>query len=323
MNFYEVLGIKQEASQEEIKTAFRTNALKYHPDRNPNNPEAEAKFKEISAAYEVLGDSEKRTKYDQSIMHRPRRQRNFVSPEDMFADLFGGFTVNTNFRHVNIPRFKTNITLTLAETLQEQEKKIHINLKNKCNKCYGTAVGKGERCVSCNGAGCQACNGLGVRYPACEKCNGIGFSDEVKEVKINIPKGLFTNTQLQSNTPYGAVTVNITIEYPENVKLGAHGRLIMNVAIPYHIAVLGGIYPITMIEGDKIKVKFPPIKNTIQLVKIKGKGVYAGPSSSERGDLFLSPYVDIPENISNEYKTIVEQLANLYTREVPNNESTI
>lgn len=323
MNFYEVLGIKQDASQEEIKTAFRANALKYHPDRNPNNPEAETKFKEISVAYEVLGDSEKRTKYDQSIMQQSPRRRNFVSPEDMFTDLFGGFRVNASFRHVNIPRFKTNITLTLAETLQEQEKKIHINLKNKCNKCYGTAVGKGERCVSCNGAGCQACNGLGVRYPACEKCNGIGFSDEVKEVKINIPKGLFTNTHLQSNTPYGAVTVNIMVEYPENIKLGANGRLIMNVAIPYHVAVLGGIYPITTIEGDKIKVKFPPIKNTIQLVKIKGKGVYAGPSSSERGDLFLSPYIDIPDYISDEYKTIVEQLANLYTREVSDNESTI
>lgn len=323
MNFYEVLGIKQEASQEEIKTAFRTNALKYHPDRNPNNPEAEAKFKEVTAAYEVLGDSEKRARYDQSITN-PRR-RKFVAPEDMFADLFGGFTVNvnTNFRHVNIPRFKTNITLTLAETLQEQEKKIHVNLKNKCNKCYGTAVGKGERCVGCNGAGCQACNGTGVRYPACEKCNGIGFSDEVKEVKIKIPKGLVTNTQLQTNTPYGSVTVAITVEYPENVKLGAYGRLIMNVAIPYHIAVLGGTYPVTLIEGDKVKVKFPTIKNNTQLVKIKGKGIYAGPSSVERGDLFLAPYVDIPENISNEYKTIVEQLANLYTREESNNESTI
>lgn len=322
MNFYEVLGIKQDASPEEIKTAFRTNALKYHPDRNQNNPEAEAKFKEISAAYEVLGDQEKRARYDQTLQ-QTNRQHKFLTPEDMFADLFGGFASHTHIRHVTIPRFKTNITLKLAETLQEQEKFININLKNKCTKCVGTAIGKGERCISCNGMGCQACGGLGVRYPACEKCNGVGFSDEIKEVKINVPKGLFTNTQLQTNTPYGFVAVNIVVEYPEYIKLGANGRLIMNVAIPYHIASLGGIHPVSMIEGDKIKVKFPPMKNNDQLIKIKGKGVFAGPSSNERGDLFLAPYVDIPDNISEEHKTIIEQLAKLYSREVSNNESTL
>lgn len=321
MNFYEVLGIKQDATQEDIKAAFRTNALKYHPDRNQNNPEAEAKFKEINAAYEVLGDAEIRSKYDQSLQ-RPHRRRTVVTPEDMFADLFGGFAPHANIRHVTIPRFKTNISLSLAETLQEQEKLINLTLKNKCTKCFGTTVGKGERCISCNGMGCQACGGLGIRYPACEKCNGVGFSDEIKEVKINLPKGLFTNTQLQTNTPYGFVVVNVTVEYPENIKLGANGRLIVNVAIPYHIALLGGVHPVLMIEGDIIKVKFPPMKNNDQLIKIKGKGVYAGPSSNDRGDLFLAPYVDIPNNISEEHKTIVEQLAKLYSREVPNNEST-
>lgn len=322
MNFYEVLGIKQNATPEEIKAAFRTNALKYHPDRNQNNPDAEAKFKEINAAYEVLGDADKRSTYDQSLQ-RPHRQRNFVTPEDMFADLFGGFAPHANVRHVTIPRFKTNISLSLAETLKEQEKLINVTLKNKCTKCFGTAVGKGERCISCNGMGCQACGGLGVRYPACEKCNGVGFSDEIKEVKINLPKGLFTNTQLQTNTPYGFIAININVEYPENIKLGANGRLIMNVAIPYHVALLGGVHPVSMIEGDKIKVKFPPMKNNDQLIKIKSKGVYTGPSSNERGDLFLAPYVDIPNNISEEHKTIVEQLAKLYSREESNNESTI
>jgi DnaJ-class molecular chaperone len=162
-----------------------------------------------------------------------------------------------------------------------------------------------------------------VRYPVCEKCKGKGFLEDIREVKINIPKGLISNTQIQANTTYGSVAVNITVEYPENVKLGAEGRLIMNVAVPYHVAVLGGSHTITTIEGDQIKVKFPPIKNNSQLVKIKGKGIYVGPNSNERGDLFLSPYVDIPNTISEEYKTIVGQLATLYSREVSNNESTI
>lgn len=321
MNFYETLDVPMDATQETIKTAFRSKALKYHPDRNPNNPEAETKFKEINAAYETLGDAEKRAIYDQKLQRKDRRV--FVTPEDMFADLFGNFSMHTNVRQVNIPRFKTNVSLTLAETLQEQEKKINVSLKNKCNKCYGTAVDKGERCASCNGTGCQACGGMGVRYPACEKCKGKGFLEDIREVKINIPKGLISNTQIQANTTYGSVAVNITVEYPENVKLGAEGRLIMNVAVPYHVAVLGGSHTITTIEGDQIKVKFPPIKNNSQLVKIKGKGIYVGPNSNERGDLFLSPYVDIPNTISEEYKTIVGQLATLYSREVSNNEPTI
>ena len=319
MNFYEVLGVNQSATQDEIKAAFREKAFKYHPDRNQNNPEAEIKFKELNQAYEILGDPEKKLKYDNQTKFKHSMPRNFVSPEDMFADLFGGFV--TNVKRTVTPRFSTNIKLTLADTLQDQEKNILINVRNKCDKCLGTAVGKSERCSKCVGNGCQLCNGLGIKYPPCDKCNGIGFSETPKEIKITIPKGLFTNTQLQTNTPHGTVLVNINVEHPDNIKFGGNGKIIMDISIPYHIAVLGGIHPIQMIDGEKIKVKFPPLKNN-QLIKIKGKGLYAGPSASERGDLFLSPIVQIPENITDEHKTIIEQLANLYTREESNNEST-
>ena len=98
----------------------------------------------------------------------------------------------------------------------------------------------------------------------------------------------------------------------------------MDVGIPYHVAVLGGIHGVESLEGGKINVKFPPLRNTNQMIKIKGKGIYPSPHSSERGDLFLSAHVEIPENMSDEYKTIVEQLAKLYSREVSNNnESTL
>lgn len=320
MNFYEVLGVNQSSTQDEIKAAFREKAFEYHPDRNQNNAEAEIKFKKLNEAYEVLGDPEKRSKYDSQTRFRHSMSGNFVSPEDMFADLFGGFV--TKVKKTVTPRYSTNIKLTLADTLQDQEKNILINVRNKCEKCFGTAVGKSERCRKCNGNGCQNCNNLGIKYPPCEKCNGIGFSETPKEIKITIPKGLFSNTQLQTNTPHGTVLVNITVEHPENIKFGANGRIIMDVSIPYHIAVLGGIHPIQMIDGEKIKVKFPSLKNN-QLIKIKGKGLYTGPNTNERGDLFLSPNVQIPENITEEHKTIIEQLANICNREESNNESTI
>lgn len=315
MNFYDILGLNQNCSQEEVKAAFRSKAMQYHPDRNPNNKQAEETFKKINSAYEVLGDPQKRMQYDQQ--QNPKRSgffrsQNFTSPEEMFASLFGNFATVQN---INIPRHQTNITLTLAETLKSQEKTIAIALKNKCSKCLGTAIGKGERCKTCQGNGCNFCGGLGVCYPRCDLCNGAGFSTEQKEVKLDIPKGLFTKTQLNINTPYGMVLVNITVDYPSNIKLGAGGRLIMHVPIPYHIAVLGGVHPVETIEGGTVNVRFPPLTKVDQLIKIKGKGLYSGPNASERNDLFLSTYIAMPENISEEHKTIVEQLANLYIRE--------
>jgi len=313
MNFYEILGLTHSCSQEDIKISFRAKAFEYHPDRNPNNKQAEETFKKINAAYEILGDPQKRAKYDQQQKRSGFfREKKFISPEDMFSNLFGK---SETVQNVNIPRHQTNITLTLAETLKNQEKIISIGLKNKCSKCLGCAVGKGERCKNCLGNGCEFCNDIGVFYPKCDSCNGIGFTSEQKEVKLDIPKGLFTKTQLKINTPYGMILVNITVEYPPNIKIGADGRLIMQVPVPYHIAILGGVYPVETIEGNIINVKFPQFIKADQLIKIKGKGLYPGPNASERGDLFLSTFIKIPENISEEHKTIVTQLANLYSRE--------
>ena len=321
MNFYDVLGVKKTATPEEIKAAFRAKALQYHPDRNPNNPEAETKFKEVNSAYEVLGDQQQRLRYDQQQdrLNGIPRQDTFVPPDVMFNDLFGGFaTIRQQVFH----RHRANVSLTLKETLTEQERTIPIILRTKCGKCHGLAVGKGGRCTVCTGNGCEACGGTGVKYDSCDACKGTGATEDIKQVKINIPKGIFANTQLQSNTPYGPVLTTISVSYPDNVKLGAGGRLVMSVGIPYHIAVLGGVHGVESVEGGKINVKFPPLKSITQMIKIKGKGIYPSPHSSDRGDLFLSPHVEIPENITEEHKTIVEQLAKLYSREDSNTEST-
>lgn len=321
MNFYEALGVNKTATPEEIKKAFRSKALQYHPDRNPNNPEAEAKFKEINSAYETLGDPEKRQVYDcqQEQVNIPKP--NFISPEAMFNDLFSRFSAYAHQRV--LPQHKAAVTILLAESLFEQERCVPITIRLKCSKCHGAAVGKGRRCGSCGGNGCDLCVGTGVRYATCEQCKGAGATEEIKEVKIIIPRGIFANTQLQSNTPYGPVVTAISVTCPENIKLGVGGRLVMSVGIPYHVAVLGGIRKIDLLEGGKVSVKFPPLKNTNQMIKIKGKGLYTSPYETERGDLFLSPYVEIPENISDEHKTILVQLANLYSREVSKNDSTI
>ena len=319
VNFYDLLGVSSNSTQDEIKAAFRAKALQYHPDRNQNNSEAESKFKQVNAAYETLGSPEKRQIYDQQQARKRKASTNFVHPDVMFNDLFG----NIPIRQKELIPHKASITISLSETLAEQERSVQIAIKTKCSKCHGTAVGKGGRCTSCGGHGCNMCSGSGVRYACCEQCKGAGLTEEFKDVKITIPKGIFSSTQLQSNTPYGPVVTSVTVNYPDHIKLGAEGRLVMNVGIPYHVAVLGGTQKVDLIEGGKISVKFPPLKHSTQMIRIKGKGLYSSPIGNERGDLFLSAHIEFPENISEEHKTIVEQLANLYSREVSNNDSTI
>jgi len=315
MNPYNVLGVSENASQEEIKAAFRSMALKYHPDRNPNNPQAEAKFKEANAAYELIGTPEKRNAYtqQQQSVNFPNFDFNL---ENMFADLFGGMQGGFNPRRQSSV-YKTSVRLTLKETLENKEHTFMLPIRKPCNACKGTAAAAGKpiRCNQCKGAGCMMCGGAGMVYQACNICAGKGFDETPTEVKIIIPKGIFANTQLQSKTKYGAVLTSIHVDYPDNIKLGANGRLIMDVYIPYHVAVLGGIYDIELFDGNSVSVKFPALKNNDQLIKIKGKGIYVSPNSDERGDLFLAPKILIPNTISDEHKTILEQLANLYFKE--------
>lgn len=323
MNFYQTLEVSPTASQEEIKKAFRSLALKYHPDRNPDNPEAEKKFKEINAAYEVLSDPQKRSQYDAP----PKQQANrpFTNPQDIFVDLFGQFNgLHNPFNAIpRKPKYFANVSLKLAETLTDKQQKIFFNGKKPCKTCKGTAVlSHAERCSVCGGSGvnqkktCNNCEGLGITYKPCVDCQGTGGKEEQMEVLINLPKGLINNCQMQVAGPAGPITVNITVEYPEDTKLGSDGKLIKKIGIPYHIAVLGGTYPVELIEGGNISVKFPSLQIG-KLIKIKNKGLHPGPNTSERGDLFLKPYVSVPklEDLTQEHKTIIENLATIHNNQ--------
>ena len=227
-DYYDVLGVNKGATDAEIKKAYRGLAKKYHPDMNPGNAEAEAKFKEANEAYEVLSDSDKRAKYDQygHAAFDPTAGAGAggfggfggfdVDLGDIFGSFFGGgFGGGSRQQRRNAPQrgddIETNITISFEEAVFGCKKEIKYTRMKKCSGCNGTgsADGKSETCPTCHGSGqrrvmqnlggmqfqstttCDTCRGTGkyIKTP-CQKCRGNGFEKEQKSITINIPAGI-------------------------------------------------------------------------------------------------------------------------------------
>jgi molecular chaperone DnaJ len=332
---YSTLGVDKTASQDDIKKAYRKLAFDYHPDRNQGNKEAEHKFKEVTEAYEVLGNEDKRKAYDapqSSGFPFPFGNNMHVSPEDIFHSFFGfnGKVDAHRPRQAPKNRYVVDMGLSLQETLQGQERVVTVPTRINCSTCHRQGSQR-RQCTSCNGSGkhptdkdktCGECV-AGFTYPKCEACNGQGVTIEQKEVRVNIPRGVIFDTTLHTTIDENnEVLTRVHVQVPDNVQLGTDGRVIMETYVPYHIAVLGGAYSIPTVDGSTVSVNFPKLSNG-QMLRVKGKGVYASVASKERGDMYVVPVVALPsEPISEEHKTIIEQLASLYNKENPNVNTT-
>jgi len=239
-NYYSILGVSAQATQEEIKKAYRKLALQYHPDKNPDNKEAEEKFKEASEAYEVLGDVNKRSSYDNP------------SPftDGNLADIFGfnfGFGGEMRPRY-NAPRKGADIRLAfdapLSKLLFGSEELFNISYNEPCQACNGQGATEFEQCVSCNGSGmtfvtqnrgpirtssavpCTHCQGLGrKKLNTCQNCSGTGMSNvDNKELKVKIPPKTKDGAILRlaergpcglNGAPSGDIFIKINMVYPD------------------------------------------------------------------------------------------------------------
>lgn len=229
-DYYEVLGVAKTASEDEIKSAYRKLAKKYHPDLNPGNAEAEAKFKEVNEAYGVLSDADKRAKYDQYGTADPQAGfggggfsggfGGFASGgfsggfEDIFENIFGGFTGSR--RSNNAPEqgrdLRVDMELTFEEAAFGAKKEINLTREESCDECGGSGAAKGttaEVCQACHGSGqvrttqntvfgsfsstqqCTACHGTGrIIRTPCKKCGGKGRIRRARRISINVPAGI-------------------------------------------------------------------------------------------------------------------------------------
>ena len=340
-DYYEQLGIDKKASAEEIKKAYRKLAMKYHPDQNKDDKAAEAKFKEITQAYDVLKDEQKRAAYDRfgnAAFDGSMGGGGFGAFSDIFEDMFGdmmggraGGGRQANMRGSDI---QYTMEITLEDAFKGKEATIKIPVNDTCDKCegHGTESGKGaESCPTCHGSGrmraqqgfftiertCSTCNGTGsVIKDACKKCSGSGRIRKEKTLKVQIPKGIDSGRRIRlagegeagmRGAPAGDLYVLVAIK-PHKFFKRDGANLYCRVPIPMATAALGGELAVPSIDGSRNNVKITPGTQTGQQLRLKGKGMNVMRSDSF-GDLYIEIFVETPVNLNGKQKDLFKKLA--------------
>lgn len=349
-DYYEVLEVTKTATSEEIKKAYRKVAMKYHPDVNPGNKEAEELFKEAAEAYEVLSNSEKRAQYDR-FGHSGMRGNmggGFTNPEDIFShfgdifgDLFGnnfgGRGASTQRRGSNL---KTKIKLSLEEISEGVQKNIKIKKYVACNTCNGIGAKSKEgvkTCGTCQGHGrvkqvtntflgqmqttitCPHCEGLGtVVTNKCSTCSGTGRQYGEETISIDIPAGVNENIQL-SMTNKGNVgerngpsgDLIITIEELPHEHLKRQGSdVIYSLYISFTDAAIGNNNIEVPTLKGKAKIKIPAGTQSGKIFRLNGKGL-PNLNGYGRGDQVIEVNIWTPQQLTPKETELLEQLRHL------------
>jgi molecular chaperone DnaJ len=347
-DYYEILGVSRDADGDEIKRAYRHTALKYHPDRNPGDKEAEENFKEAAEAYEVLSDREKRKIYD-LYGHEGLRGTGFTGFggfEDIFSafgDIFDGFfgfggrgSRRTRARRGNDLRY--DLELTLEEAYTGKEEDIVFEKWESCDTCGGNGIAPGSEpatCPNCQGRGetvhsqaffqirttCSTCNGTGeVIVDPCTRCNGQGRVMAEKRVLVKIPPGVDTGLQLriegegengENGGPPGDLFVAIYVkEHDFFVRDGDNLRC--QIAVSFVDAALGTEISIPVIDdSEQRQVVIPEGAQPGEIIKLKGCGMPSLRRARRRGDLFVQVMVKTPTNLSQTQRELLMEFEEL------------
>lgn len=341
LDYYEVLGVARDASEDEIKRAYRKKALENHPDRNPDNPEAEQRFKDAAEAYEVLRDPDKRARYDAYGHAGLGNGGNggFASAEDIFAhfgDIFGDiFGFSMGGRRGGGPRptagadLRYNLNVTFAQAAKGAEINLTIPRQETCEDCKGKGTApdtERETCRQCGGAGqvrntqgffqfvvpCPACHGQGFTIPhPCPRCKGKGTVHTTRELSVRIPAGVDSGTRLRvrgegepgtHGGPHGDLYVFINVE--EDKTFQRQGQdLVLVRDISFVQAALGHTLEVPGLDGP-LELKIPRGTQSGKVFSLPGKGLpYIGQKRS--GDLLVKIVVVTPTGLSADQEKLL------------------
>jgi len=345
-DYYEVLGVATAASQDEIKSAYRKQAFKYHPDRNQDDPEAESKFKEAAEAYEILGNEEKRQAYDR-FGHEGVNGNGFSgfsSNEDIFgafSDIFGevfGFS-SAGRGGGNRPRagsdLRYNLEISFREAAKGAEVDIQIPVEVVCEECDGSGSAPGstpETCPQCGGSGsmqqsqgffrisvtCPHCRGAGqIISDPCDECLGRGSVIKDKDLKVRIPAGVDNNSRLRlrgegeagtHGGPPGDLYVVIRVT-PDDV-FERHGQnLIISREIPMVEAALGHRMEVPTLD-DPVNLDIPSGTQSGEVFRLRGLGMpHLG--STHNGDLLVEIKVKTPTRLNSRQEELLKEFAEI------------
>ncbi len=344
-DYYEVLGVANGASAQEIKKAYRKLAMKYHPDRNPDDKEAEAKFKEATEAYEVLSDDQKKAAYDQyghagvdpnmggGGFHAGAGAGASFSDifGDVFGDIFGGGGGRGGSRSNRGSDLRYTLELDLEEAVRGTSVEIRVPTMVHCDTCDGSGAKKGTSpvtCTTCGGIGqvrmqqgffsvqqtCPRCHGSGKMISdPCGSCHGQGRVEEQKTLSVKVPPGVDTGDRIrlsgegEAGTQGGpAGDLYVVVNVREHAIFQRDGKhLYCEVPISFADAALGGELEVPTLDG-RVKLKIPEGTQTGKQFRLRGKGV-APVRGGAAGDLMCRVVVETPVNLSKRQREMLEE----------------
>lgn len=344
-DFYDILGVNRDASDDEIKKAYRKLAMKYHPDRNPDSKEAEDKFKEAKEAYEILSDGQKRAAYDQyghagvdpNMGGGAGGGQGFGGFGDAFGDIFGEIFGNQGGRgggRGGVYRgadLRYNLEVSLEEAARGTDTRIRIPTMDDCGTCGGTGAKAGTKpvtCTTCNGVGqvrmqqgffsiqqtCPKCHGTGkmVKDP-CNDCHGAGRVKGSKTLQVKIPAGIDEGDRIRlagegERGQGGGPAGDLYVQIhikPHTVFQREGDDLHCEMPIGFATAALGGEIEIPTLDGAA-KIKIPAETQSGKVFRLRGKGI-KGVRSSYPGDLMCHVVVETPVNLTARQRELLKE----------------